>query len=553
MDNIYDQTEHERNSIVQIPEKFAENAGNTLYSWLGSLWRSIHKGDDMVRGLQQARGIRLAQLYIDILEAAQLKDRNGAPVFHRELWHPIIIRRSQRNKSQENLLVIGGDADKKIGKQPGGGYYEEGTEFEIGRMAAYSEYVTYPIDAEIAGGALSIVDNIIKPAVSMSSERGDFVIRNNTIIFPSENDPLADGSPFERDDLPNIIDNDGTPGSDVEAVLWASDVLIDKDYVADHISYALGADAPSSDVVKRIINAAWSATTDGLTVELVQTLVAAMLNVPVIQNETETVTDISGEFEDGTLVATVVRTDKGSYRISPKAKLRETTKTGAVLKRGMLLDKTVRFYPRLNVDSTLDSEISEELKVDIPSVVIPPEILRGRTNYGIFAMWGDSKVKQADDDENHLYFDVGGDPDDVEAFWKDVWKKSASDGIPMESIIGEKDASVSPARFFLRNLVGANTLFIVVDTSMADDASMMRDPMFFDMLSDVVPSAMRLFLVEHSSVNEDKADVVGAYDGSVDMKAALPAVSEGAEPSEERVSYRFVRATPVKTRGKKEE
>ena len=552
MENIYEQTEQERNSIVQIPDGYAAKAGNTLYSWLGSLWRSIHKGDDMVRGLQQARGIRLAQLYIDILEAAQLKDRNGAPVFHRELWHPIIIRRSKRNKSQENLLVIGGDADKVIGPQRVDSEYGPGTTLQMGRLGTLEGFVTYPVNAEIAGGALSIVDNIIKPTVSMKSGV-DFVIRNNTIIFPSENDPLADGSPFERDDLPNIIDNDGTPGSDVEAVLWASDVLIDKDYVADHISYALGADAPSSDVVKRIINAAWSATTEGLTVELIQTLVAAMLNVPVIQNETETVTDISGEFEGKTLVATVVRTDKGSYRISPKAKLRETTKTGAVLKRGTLLDKTVRFYPRLNVDSTLDSEISEELKIDIPSVVIPPEILRVRTNYGIFAMWGDSKVKQADDDKNHLYFDVGGDPDDVEAFWKDVWKKSASDGIPMESIIGDKDASVSPAKFFLRNLVGANTLFIVVDTSMADDASMMRDPMFFDMLSDVVPSAMRLFLVEHSSVSEDEADVGGADDGSVYMKAALPAVSEGAEPSEERVSYRFVRATPVKTRGKKEE
>ena len=104
MDNIYSQDELSRNSIVELPEGFAEKSGDTLYSWLGSLWRSVHMGDGMVRGLQKARGIRLAQLYLDILEAAKLQDRNGMPVFHRELWHPIVLRSSERDTAQENML-----------------------------------------------------------------------------------------------------------------------------------------------------------------------------------------------------------------------------------------------------------------------------------------------------------------------------------------------------------------------------------------------------------------------------------------------------------------
>ena len=57
MENIYGQTEQERNSSVSLPDGFAGNAGDTLYSWLGSLWRGLHEGDGMVRGLQDRKSV----------------------------------------------------------------------------------------------------------------------------------------------------------------------------------------------------------------------------------------------------------------------------------------------------------------------------------------------------------------------------------------------------------------------------------------------------------------------------------------------------------------
>lgn len=260
MENIYGQTEQEMNSSVQLPDGFAEKSGNTLYSWLGSLWRGLHEGDGMVRGLQAARGIRLAQLYLNILEAAKLQDRRGAPVFHRELWHPIVVRRSTRNKSQKNLLVIGEEG--VVGPQTSEEPYGTGTVLKIGWTGTYKNYVTYPIGSEIAGGALTIVDNILNPKVFMQRDV-DFVISNNSIIFHVTNDPLREGSAFDRYDLPGIIDEDGKEVADIEAVLWASDVLIDRNFVSDHISYVLGANAPSSAAVKRILNAAWDSVSCG--------------------------------------------------------------------------------------------------------------------------------------------------------------------------------------------------------------------------------------------------------------------------------------------------
>lgn len=554
MDNIYGQTEQEMNSSVQLPDGFAEKSGNTLYSWLGSLWRGLHEGDGMVRGLQAARGIRLAQLYLNILEAARLQDRRGAPVFHRELWHPIVVRRSTRNKSQENLLVVG--EENVVGPQTSEEPYGIGTVLEIGRLGAYKNYVTYPIGAEIAGGAMTIVDNIVNPKVFMQRDV-DFVIRNNSIIFHVTNDPLGEVSAFDRYDLPGVIDEDGHEVADMESVLWASDVLIDRNFVSDHISYALGANAPSSAAVKRILNAAWDSVSCGLTPELVRTLIAAMLNVPVIQTERETVVDIASG--DG---FTTVITDHGEYRISPKARLANGLHIGSVLRRGDFLDESVRIYQNLNTPK--ESPFSVPLEQDVPSVPLPPALLRAKTEYGVYAMWGQSVVKSRNGRPDRLYFDVGGTESDVESFWEDIWKSAEESGVKMESLIGSEGSVVSPAWFFLRHLVGANTIFVVVDKSQIDDASMMRNPMFFDMLSDVVPSATRLFLVEHSAVGDDMMDLGDAEELS-SVAAALPraveCVTEGSVPGlsgrassfGERVSVKFVRPSPIKTRGRKEE
>lgn len=554
MENIYGQSEQEMNSSASLPDGFAEKSGNTLYSWLGSLWRGLHEGDGMVRGLQAARGIRLAQLYLNILEAARLQDRRGAPVFHRELWHPIVVRRSTRNKSQENLLVVG--EENVVGPQTSEEPYGIGTVLEIGRLGAYKNYVTYPIGAEIAGGAMTIVDNIVNPKVFMQRDV-DFVIRNNSIIFHVTNDPLGEVSAFDRYDLPGVIDEDGHEVADMESVLWASDVLIDRNFVSDHISYALGANAPSSAAVKRILNAAWDSVSCGLTPELVRTLIAAMLNVPVIQTERETVVDIASG--DG---FTTVITDHGEYRISPKARLANGLHIGSVLRRGDFLDESVRIYQNLNTPK--ESPFSVPLEQDVPSVPLPPALLRAKTEYGVYAMWGQSVVKSRNGRPDRLYFDVGGTESDVESFWEDIWKSAEESGVKMESLIGSERSVVSPAWFFLRHLVGANTIFVVVDKSQIDDASMMRNPMFFDMLSDVVPSATRLFLVEHSAVGDDMMDLGDAEELS-SVAAALPraveCVTEGSVPGlsgrassfGERVSVKFVRPSPIKTRGRKEE
>ena len=557
MENIYSQDEFERNSIVELPDGFAEDAGNTLYSWLGSIWRSIHKGDPMVRGLQMARGIRLAQMYIDILESAKMQDRNDMPVLHRELWRPISIRQSLRDTSQENMLELGMDAE--LGPQPPGSKYGEGTILKMGRLANFEGYVTYPIEDGIMGISGRIVDNIINPEAHLEYGK-DFWLIGSSIIFSRDKDPLSKDSPFEKYDIPRAY---GDSPADTECVLWASDVLMDRDYVANHLSYAWGADAASRDVVKRILNAAWSSVASGLTPELVKTLMAAMLNIPVIQHAIETVESIETEKdESGREAAILVSTDMGRYRVSPKATLRRDVFPGAQLVRGSLLDESLRIYPYLN-EAPVDMGYSIPMEQDIASVVMPSDILSARTEHGLYAMWGRSVIRESGDgNPNHLLFDVGGADGDVSAFWSEIWDQADKKGVDMASIIGEKGSIVSPAAFFLKNLVGANTIFVIVDDAQLDDPSMMHDPMFFGMLTSVVPSAIRLFVVEHHGVIDDK-DLGQDTQEAAFLTAVLPKVADEMmcdpapgpyDPSfGDRVSARLVRPSPPKVMGRKEE
>lgn len=574
MDNIYNKSDLERFSIVDLPEGYIEDTYAKIYSWLGSFWRNIHTGKGFVKGLQHTRAVQLAQYYVDMLEALNLQDRRDAPVFHRELWRPMVIRKSQRNTAQENLLKLG-ENDIVAGEQPDGSIYGKGTVLQLGRLGAFEKYVTYPVseaDGEVRRIASTIVDNPINPTVTLTAGT-DFTFDNGSLIFPLDADPLGDESQFLAYD---VVDDDLEGQDDIETVLWATDALVDKNFISDHMSYVIGIDAPSTDVVKRIVNAGWTSINNGLTPELLKTLMAAMLNIPVIQEDEEKILGV--EFvEDDEEDYTLVTTDCNEYRVSRFAKLRDCVKVGNVLERGEFLDQSVKIYPFLtdpSGDRTAPdhieniSEYADILKYDVPVVDVPPALLRTRTTHGLYVTWASTRVKQSIDDpldsngNPHLYFSVYGTADDVDAFWKDIWDRAEAEGKSMEDYLGPVGTEIVPAEFFMKHMIGANTLIITVDRNQVDDLSLMRNPMFFDILSSVVPSAIRLFFIEHIETDKDEAVMDGldeeedpyAYMGSEDEVDydSVPGLRGKKSSYGERVDMRLVRRNPRRGRNDEE-
>lgn len=520
MINVYNKSTFERNSIQSVPPGYIDNAANDLLRFMGSFWKNIHEGREFVKGLQNVRGIKAAQFYLDLLESLKLQDRNGIPVFHRELWKPLILRKSKRNKAQENLLEIGGEI--VLGPQPAGSKYGEGTNLEIGKLANLDSYVTYPVEGDINSIVSGIANNVINPTVvykiAADFPSDDVVYMNGTLIFPIEMDPFAEGSGFEVYDVVNDVRDEEDP--DQEVVLWASDVLIDKDFISTHMSYALGIDCPSTDIAKRIINAGWDSLNCGLTPELLRTLIAAILNVPVIQEDEEQVLQVTEDNGNH-----VVVTDKHTYTVYGKAVLRDCVNNKELMHRGDLLDQSIKVYPILTdvSDAKLDgiTEYSDILKTDVPVISMPRAILRTKTSNGLFVDWTPTDILwNGDYDANRhrkLYFKIGGPEADVKAFWDDVWDNAEKDNVDLDDIFTEceyvDDSSSSssdearwqivPAAFFLQNMLGANTLIITLDRDQVEDASLIRNQMFFDIINKVMPSSMRLFFIEHTEIGDD--------------------------------------------------
>ena len=97
---------------ADLTSERSENALKLL-SWLGSFWTAVYKDPDFIEYLEDARALRIAQLYLDLLENLKLEDRENIPVFHRERWHPIVIRRSQAGTGSKEMFKL---VDRKVDK-----------------------------------------------------------------------------------------------------------------------------------------------------------------------------------------------------------------------------------------------------------------------------------------------------------------------------------------------------------------------------------------------------------------------------------------------------
>lgn len=523
--DIYNRSLVEKNSIQEAPKGYADEAANKLLKYLGSFWAHIHEGTEFVKGLQGARGIRIAQFYLDLLEALKLQDRKGLPVFHKEMWKPLILRKSRKNQAPENVISMDGDA--VLGPQGEQSKYGKDTTLLIGGLAGLEGFVSYPVDENIVTIVSGLADNILQPKVAYKvrqdfdpADKESVVYINGSLIFPEDKDPFGENSPFQAYDVGDVVAGE----ADIETVVWGSDVLIDKDYIATHMGYALGVACESSELAKRILNAGWDSLSSGLTPELLRTLLAALANVPVIREETEYIQNITVD-DDGTKI---VKTDKHTYNVYKGAELRDSVVVGATLKKGEFLDKSIKIYPLLTDVSQerlkATTEYADILEKDVAVIDLPRSIISTETANGLSADWVPTEVLEVD---GKPCFAIDGPQDDVDAFWWDVWRRSDEEGFDLDACIKaaqEADGTIKPAKFFLEYMIGANTLIVTLDSLQLEDASKIRAPMFFNLLTSVIPSGMRLFFIEHIAVLEDEEDE--GEDGGAELYAAIDTEDE---------------------------
>lgn len=509
----------EDNARAPVSDVGAMASGpDKLFGWLGSFWSEIYEDDGLVRGIQDARASRLSQIYLDVMEASRLVDRKNAPVFHRERWHPIRVRLSERNTGSAGVLRFGVNSAKFGAQEPG--MYPEGTMFTFGsKDAKFKGFVTYPVDCDVAGGAKFIVDGIAGPKVFLRPGM-DFMLRGGSLVLRDDMDPFADGSPFPVFEVPGGADGSG---QDKESVLWACDAEIERDYVHGHLGYAIGLPPPgegSSERYKTIVNAVWDTVSEGASPKAFQALVAALCGLPFVLSRNEVVESVSGSERDGWTVVT----SGNVYRLPKWSVLARGVTEGAELGRFDLLDRSIHVYPGLvDVDRVAEMQEFDDISGDIPVMDIPPALIRSRVDGGFYVGWGEQPVVCDGFDSNgnpRLRFRLEGSEFDNDTFWRDVWSSCEGAGVPVSKLFGDDVSShqyvdgeefgkISPMKFFLRQLVGANTLFVTVKTDAVPPESPLFDPRFFGRVRECVPSGIRLYFVEHCSSDTDGYDLSG--------------------------------------------
>ena len=489
-------------------------ASATLMDWIGSFWSEVYSDHEFIKTLQEARGLRMSQLYLDLLEGLALQDRGSAPVFHRERWHPVVVRKSWRNVGSPEMfrLVSGGTVVLGDQTHPA---YPEGTRITLGgRNIEYRDLVVYPLRGAsegLKGVATCLASGISGDPVVLSAGTG-FMLLDGAIAVPSDQDPFTgeNASKFPKFE----VDTDDPDNPDEEVVLWACDAMFDKGFVGDHLGYVFGIGTESTEACRRAVNAVWDAVASGCSPLLLKSLMAAICGVPTVKHDGEVVERID-RGDDGILVTT----DKEVYRLPPESELRKNVVPGAKLSRFDTLDASVKIYAGLNGDSA-ESAFGEflgdldVLKQDIPSLDLPPALFRSSVDDGFSVGWAEEDVTcEGFDVHGHprLRFPIGGSDNDEDTFWQDTWDSYEESGVSMEDCLeglnydsdfkaGKVCARISPMRFFMRNLIGANTLVMSVRTDAIAEDSLLYDPRFFGFLRSVVPSGVRLYVIEHDIV-----------------------------------------------------
>jgi hypothetical protein len=491
--------------------------GNTLTSWLGAFWTQVYENPELVRNYQEGRGLLAAQMYLNYLEALNLLDRTAAPVFHRERWHPLVLRSDQQDQGQAALMRIGMDPTPTVGPQVEGSF-AQGETFQIGGHARYQNVVAYPL-AEPVSDILTCITNDITNPTTILVRGTDFLVEEQTIFFLRGSDPLAN---------PEFAANtvaDGAGVTHTEVLAWGCDALIDRELVYEHVGYVLGVKTDSTEFYQKMLNALWDTYSEGTPLRYFLGAWGAMFGVPTVLGTTETVEEILTA-PDGDIQ---VVTDQRVYELPGTTTLRDSVVVGATLERGEFLDQAIRLYDSPNpVRLAGTSEYGTQLKTDVPQLLLPPALFRSKLSKGLGVSWEVQDIVNAGQDANgnpKLMFDVTGDPNDIELFWTEFWNRCEDQGISSETcfadyiddtVVNETGAiygRVAPLEFFLRYFLWPNTTIVVLDRDMLPDTGV-SVAVAARLLQQCMPVYTYLFVVEKKTVGPDDYDLETDADDS---------------------------------------
>lgn len=478
--------------------------GDQFYQWLGSFWTILYQDKELVRQFMSGHGLMAAQMYLNFLEATSLLARGQSPAFHRSRWQPLVIRLSERGTGDATAFKLGMEPAVKLGAQPPNSAYEPQAVFKLGGHATPRNYVAYPLGSSVAAITACICSTMIDPATILVNGV-DYYVDNDTLLVKKEKDPFSSGEFSSR----TLRMSDGS--TDQEILLWGCDTLVDREFMYRHFGYVVGFQKKSSEYYQSVVNKLWDMHVSGMPLNVLASGVAAVVGIPTTRTDGEVVEHMYVDNYDARLV---LITNRQVYKYPAGSSWAPDVYIGAVLPIGVVPVRTVRIYSHL-MSRSMGRYSIDDFKADVPSMLLSPLILRCPLESGLTVTWASVPVEYGGRDANgnaRFRFDVGGTQSDQDSFWGALWSaferlgKAQIDLYPqlrdmdMPETIGALVGDESPIDFFLRNFLGPNSTFIVIDSDVVPGSASLEA---LSALGHMVSSGARTIIVMRRKIAPD--------------------------------------------------
>jgi hypothetical protein len=463
------------NDIANPQRPFRDAA--ITYEWLGSLWTTVYQDQPTIYGYCKGSSLAAAQSYLNFLEVVNSYSRQDIPIFHRKVWTPLLIRRSQKDLG--NKIVCGLEPPVYVGPQPEDTAYHAKAVYAVGGNVVRESFITYPFASEepVAAGMTRIASTIVSPG-SVYIKSTHYYVQGNELIFRQGSDPFDDPAFLRRE-----FYNEDTGEIDEEILLWATDIQVDVRMIYNNFGYAIAFNTDSGVYYLDANNALWDVRYKGANLTAVRRAIGALLGVATTGDTEELIEDIV-EDDDG---VTTIITNAKVYTALAAETLRPEVIVGALIDAGTFLTDTIHYYVKLDPDRFAAGNrlTLSEFLLDVPAL----RLSRGVSNNGVQGSlnceWRPTPMIFRGNDANgnpKLQFELGGSEEDFTQFWESIWNRAETEGESLGDFFAPylwspppyttPDRSVgeiNPMRFFMENFFKYNVGIVVVDFTALPD------------------------------------------------------------------------------------
>ncbi len=228
-----------------------------LLGVVGSFWRNVYEGSDLVGSILHARAQLDATAHLTLLDLIASMSRFTVPVFHARNW--TFLRLLESGKDATEIPRFGGPHQ-----------YAEAAQIAYG-VPRPADLHAWALPAGMVGAKVLL--NRITDASLTLVEGIDYTLADGVVRFRVN--PFADARVPTRE---VIQDNTVV---DREAGLWAYHGEWDWETVYKQFGYAIGVRLKSSEGYKELVNAVFDALVQGTTAASVEAAFSAICGIPL--------------------------------------------------------------------------------------------------------------------------------------------------------------------------------------------------------------------------------------------------------------------------------